>query len=84
MPVKRREIIENAIKLPGYTSIFVGGGLGYALAAGVGTLFYVGLIILGVVILNLVFAKSLHSAEKKLDNWETIKYGAREDEENSA
>lgn len=80
MPVRRREIIENAIKLPGYTSIFVGGGLGYALAAGVGTLFYVGLIILGVVILNFVFSKSVHNAEKKIDNWEKIKYELDENE----
>lgn len=80
MPVKRREIIENAIKVPGYTSIFVGGGLGYALSTGIGSLLYVGLIILGVVILNFVFSRSLHSAEKKLDNWEKIKYELDEDE----
>lgn len=80
MPIRRREIIENSIRIPGYTSLVIGGVLGYVLGTGIGALFYAGIIIVGIVILNYVFVRSVHNAEKKIDNWEKIKYELAEDE----
>lgn len=80
MPIRRREIIENSIRIPGYTSLAIGGVLGYVLGTGISALFYAGIIIIGIAILNYVFVRSVHSAEKKIDTWEKIKYELAEDE----